>query len=170
MRITWFCFRGLYADNPRALYEALRARGIEATHTWLTLPKARHTFPPGTTLLEYRTPESVAALEQADLVVANDCISLPWQKRPEATYLQTWHGTPLKRIHHDVVNPHRPGWLDAPGKNIGRWDHLLAQSPESAPLLKGAFRFDGPIHETGYPRNDVLSAPDRDERRAKIRS
>src|SRR4051794_1525313 len=167
MRITWFCFRGLYADNPRALYEALRARGIEATHTWLTLPRARHTFPPGTTLLEYRTPESVAALEQADLVVANDCISLPWRKRPDATYLQTWHGTPLKRIHHDVPNP-TPGWLDAPDRDIVRWDHLLAQSPLSSDVLSGAFHYGGPVHATGYPRNDLLSAPNRDEVRAKL--
>jgi CDP-glycerol glycerophosphotransferase len=168
MRITWFCFRGLYADNPRALYEALLARGIEATHTWLTLPRARHTFPPGTTLLEYRTPESVAALEEADLVVANDCISLNWRKRPGTTYLQTWHGTPIKRIHHDIPNP-RPGWLDAPDRDIARWDHLLSPDPPSTPLLKSAFRYDGPIHETGYPRNDLLSAPDRDEVRARMR-
>jgi CDP-glycerol glycerophosphotransferase len=168
MKITWFCFRGLYADNPRALYEAALARGIDATHTWLTLPKARAGFPPGTTTIEYRTPESVAALEGADVVVANDCISLPWTKRPDAVYLQTWHGTPLKRIHHDVPNP-KPGWLDAPDRDIARWSHLLSPNPPSTPLLRGAFRYPGPIHETGYPRNDPLSAPDRGEIRARIR-
>jgi CDP-glycerol glycerophosphotransferase len=169
MRITWFCFRGLYADNPRALYEAALARGIAAEHTWLTTPKGRTTFPPGVTTIEYRTPESVAALEEADLVVANDCISLAWTKRPEATYLQTWHGTPLKRIHHDIPHP-RPGWLDAPDRDVARWDHLLSPNPPTSPLLRGAFRYHGPVHETGYPRNDALSAPDRDEVRTRMRA
>src|SRR3954467_5547381 len=124
MRVTWFCFRGLYADNPRALYEAALTRGIDATHTWLTTPKAQGSFPPGTTTIEYRTPESVAALEQADVVVANDCLPLGWTKPAEAVYLQTWHGMPLKRIHHDA--PHRPGWLDAPDRDIARWADLLS--------------------------------------------
>src|SRR3712207_9388196 len=51
--------------------------------------------------------------------------------------------------------------LDAPSKDIARWDHLLSPNPPSTPLLRGAFRYGGPIHETGYPRNDALSAPDR---------
>ena len=169
MKITWFCFRGLYADNPRALYEAALARGIDADHIWLTTPKGQATFPPGITTIEYRTPESVAALEEADLVIANDCISLPWRKRPDATYLQTWHGTPLKRIHHDIPHP-RPGWLDAPDRDIARWDHLLSPNPPSTPLLAGAFRYRGPVHETGYPRNDLMSAPDRDTVRARMRA
>src|SRR3954447_23353310 len=110
MKVTWFCFRGLYADNPRAIYEAMLARGIDAEHTWMCTEKTQDTFPPGTRTIVYRTPESVTALEEADLVVANDCISLPWSKRPDAVYLQTWHGTPLKQIHHDVPNP-PAGWL-----------------------------------------------------------
>jgi CDP-glycerol glycerophosphotransferase len=168
MKITYFCFRGLYADNPRALYEAALARGIDATHTWLTTTKAKTTFPAGIRTIENRTPESVTALEDADLVVANDCISLGWTKRPDAVYLQTWHGTPLKRIHHDA--PHRPGWLDAPDRDIARWTDLLSPSPASSSLLAGAFRFHGPVHETGYPRNDLLNAPDRDTIRAQIRA
>jgi CDP-glycerol glycerophosphotransferase len=84
-------------------------------------------------------------------------------------YLQTWHGTPLKRIHHDIPNP-RPGWLDAPDRDIARWDHLLSANPPSTPLLSGAFRYRGPVHETGYPRNDLLLAPDRDQVRAALRT
>ena len=175
VRIVWFTYRGLYADNPRAVYEALVARGRgwagdgEVTHTWLCTAATEHTFPPGVATARYGTPEARAALEAADVVVANDCMSMSWDKQPGTTYLQTWHGTPLKRIHHDV-QPVRPGWLDQPDLDVARWDHLLSPNAASTERLRGAFRFRGQVHETGYPRNDVLSSPRRDAVRAEVRS
>ncbi|SNS32528.1 CDP-glycerol glycerophosphotransferase [Geodermatophilus pulveris] len=169
MRFVWSCFRGLYADNPRALYEGVLARGAGTdTHTWLCTPATHDAFPAGVHTVQHGTPDARAALEAADVVVANDCLSLPWDKSPGTTYLQTWHGTPLKRIHHDA--PFRPGWLDAADRDVARWDHLLSPNAWSTERLRGAFGFRGPVHETGYPRNDVLSSPDRDAVRARVRA
>lgn len=168
MKIVYSCFRGMFADNPRALYDALVARDdLDATHTWMCTAATQPTFPPGVTTVVYGTPESIAALESADLVIANDCISREWQKSPRTTYLQTWHGTPLKRIHHDA--PVREGWLTGPDKDVARWDMLLSPNPASTDRLRRAFGFSGPIPETGYPRNDVLSSPQRDGIRARVR-
>lgn len=169
MRIVHTCFRGLYADNPRALYEGMLRRGIDATHVWMCTPATEGTFPPGVVTVRYPTPDSAAALESADVVIANDCISQVWTKKPGAVYLQTWHGTPLKRIHHDVRHE-RPGWLDKPDLDVARWDHLLSPNPASTPRLIGAFRYRGPVHETGYPRNDALLGPGRDRIRAETRA
>jgi CDP-glycerol glycerophosphotransferase len=168
-KIVYFCYRGLFADNPRAIYEGVLARGLDdVTHTWLCTEKTQDTFPPGVQTLLYGTPEAAAALGAADVVVANDCMSMQWTKSPETTYLQTWHGTPLKRIHHDV-RPVRPGWLDNADRDVARWDMLLSPNPASTGRLSGAFGFHGPVHETGYPRNDLLSSPQRDQVRARLR-
>jgi CDP-glycerol glycerophosphotransferase len=169
VRVVYSCFRGLYADNPRAVYEGALARGVEATTTWLCNERTEGTFPPGVATVRYPGREARAALESADVVVANDCISMEWTKRPGTTYLQSWHGTPLKRIHHDVV-VERPGWLDGPDRDVARWDHLLSPNPASTERLRHAFRYQGPIHETGYPRNDELSGPHREEIRARMRA
>lgn len=174
VRIVWSSFRGLYADNPRAVYEALVARGAgwagadDVTHTWLCTPATRGTFPRGVDTVLQGTPEARVALESADVVVANDCLSLCWDKRPGTVYLQTWHGTPLKRIHHDV-QPARPGWLDGADRDVARWDHLLSPNAASTERLRGAFGFRGQVHETGYPRNDVLSSPRRAALREEVR-
>jgi CDP-glycerol glycerophosphotransferase len=169
VKVVYFTYRGLFADNPRAVYEGLLARGDDdVAHTWLCTAKTQGTFPPGVETILYGTPEAAAALSAADVVVANDCMSMEWQKRPGATYLQTWHGTPLKRIHHDA--PVRPGWLDKPDRDVARWDLLLSPNPASTERLRHAFRFGGPVHETGYPRNDVLSSPRRDDVRARVRA
>ena len=170
MNIVWFVYRGLFADNPRAIYEGLVARhGQVDRHTWICTPKTQHSFPADVEPVLFGTPEAVAALESADLVVGNDCISMAWTKRPGTTYLQTWHGTPLKRIHHDIPNAPE-GWLAKPDRDVARWDMLLSPNAPSTERLRHAFRFQGPIPETGYPRNDVLSRPDRDDVRARLRA
>jgi CDP-glycerol glycerophosphotransferase len=169
VRVVYFTFRGLFADNPRAVYEGLLGRDAgEFSHTWLCTAKTQGTFPPGVETVLYGTPEAATALAAADVVVANDCMSMQWEKGPGTTYLQTWHGTPLKRIHHDA--PVREGWLTNPDRDVARWDVLLSPNPASSERLRHAFRFGGAVQETGYPRNDVLSRPERDEIRARARA
>lgn len=63
--------------------------------------------------------------------------------------------------------PGRLAWLD---EDIARWDVLLSPNVASTPRLRKAFGFDGPVLETGYPRNDVLSAPGDEEARRRVRA
>ncbi len=119
------------------------------------------------------SPEAVAALEAARWIVSNDVLPMAFEKRPDAVYLQTWHGTPLKRIGFDVRNPTFPDaeyhYSVELVREVARWDALLSPNPYSTEILRGAFRFDGPTLETGLPRNDALQGPDRDARRAAAR-
>lgn len=169
MKVVWSSFSGRYSDSPRAIYEALLDRGGEFSHIWLARPDQLGHFPAGVQTAEYGSPQGRAVLESADVIVANNGISLDWDKRPGALYLQTWHGTPLKRIHHDVSCP-PGGRLAALDTDVARWDHLLSPNAASTPRLRSAFDYRGPVHETGYPRNDVLSSPDRDRLRATVRA
>lgn len=69
-------------------------------------------------------------------------------------YLNTWHGTPIKKIGNDL----------SIGKNVfktnvKRWrlDVLLSQSPYEAGVYSRVFGLSlAKIKLTGYPRNDVL--------------
>jgi CDP-glycerol glycerophosphotransferase (TagB/SpsB family) len=169
VNIVYVAFRGHFSDSPRALYEELLARGVDATHTWLSAPHTQATFPADVSTVTFGSPESIAALEGADLVISNDHIPLDWEKRPGTTYLQTWHGTMLKRIHNDVLwaPEGRLAYLD---QDIARWDLLLSPNAVTTERLRKAFGFTGPIHETGLPRNDLLSSPRRDEVRAQVRA
>jgi CDP-glycerol glycerophosphotransferase len=168
VRIVYVTFRGHFSDSPRALYEALLARGVDAQHTWLSAPHTLPSFPADVETAEFGSAASLTALERADLVISNDHIPLDWEKRPGTTYLQTWHGTMLKRIHRDVLWAPE-GRLDYLEHDIGRWDLLLSPNPVSTPRLQKAFGYRGPVHETGLPRNDLLSSPRRDEVRALVR-
>ena len=170
MRVVYTSFGGRYSDSPRAVHEALTARGrTDVEHTWLADPAHQASFPAGTRTVRYGGPECVAALEAADVLVSNDHVPLDWDKRPGSVYLQTWHGTPLKRIHHDVRWA-PPGRLERLDADVARWDHLLSPNRASTDRLRHAFGFRGPIHETGYPRNDLLSSPDRFAVRDAVRA
>jgi CDP-glycerol glycerophosphotransferase len=94
---------------------------------------------------------------------------MEWAKRPETTYLQTWHGTPLKRVHSDVLWA-PPGRLNRLDRDIARWDVLLSPNAASTPRLRQAFGYSAEVLESGYPRNDVLLSPDADARRRRVRA
>ncbi len=169
-KVVYNAFNGRYADNPRAIYEGLLARDVDVEHVWLADPAHLATFPGDVKTVQIASPDAVAALEAADLHVSNCHTNLDtWRKLPGTRYLQTWHGTPLKRIHRSAV--FQPGDdimadLDA---DIARWDYLVTPSRAGTQLLRAAFGYSGPVLETGYPRNDALQAPDAGWRRAQLR-
>jgi CDP-glycerol glycerophosphotransferase len=167
MHVVYQSFHGRFSDNPRALYERLRERpGTE--HTWLMDPAHAAAFPAEVSTARIDRPEARAALESADLVVAGTHTEVEWTKPPGTTYLQTWHGTPLKRIHYDVLLA-PPGRLEELDRDVERWDVLLSPNPVSTPRLRKAFGFDGPVWETGYPRNDLLVGPHAAATRSVVR-
>ena len=102
MRFVYNSFAGRFSDSPRAIHAALLRQDAGHEHVWLTDPAHATTFPQGVETVVLDSPEGVAALEAADVVVANTHTEVEWEKRPGALYLQTWHGTPLKRIHRSA--------------------------------------------------------------------
>jgi CDP-glycerol glycerophosphotransferase len=168
MDIAYHSFEGRYSDSPRALYEALREREPGHRHVWLADAEHEQDFPADVTTVRYGSDEGREALERADVLIANTHTDVDWDKRRNALYLQTWHGTPLKRVHRDVLWA-PPGRLDRLDVDVARWDLLLSPSAVATPLLRQAFRWEGPVLETGYPRNDALVAPGHEGRRARAR-
>ncbi|MDP9395018.1 MAG: CDP-glycerol glycerophosphotransferase family protein [Actinomycetota bacterium] len=169
MRIVYSSFDGRFSDSPRAIFELLRQRHPGYEHVWLAHPDHYYAFPSWAERVSARSAASRRLLASADFVVANTYILCEWDKRPDAVYLQTWHGTPYKRIHFDVPwSP--PGALDAPNADIARWDWLLSPNALSTDVLRGAFAYSGNMLETGYPRNDVLLSRGRDDVRARVRA
>jgi CDP-glycerol glycerophosphotransferase len=169
MQFVYNSFEGRFSDSPRVLHAALAERFPEARHVWIADPVHAEMFPAGVETVAYHSGEDVAALEGADAVVANTHTDVEWDKPPATVYLQTWHGTPLKRIHWDVLWAPE-GRLERLQRDVDRWDVLLSPNAVSTPYLRSAFRFDGrEIVETGYPRNDVLVGPERDAVGARVR-
>jgi len=168
MKVVYNSFDGRYSDSPRVLYETY-ADQYPGEHVWLADPAHLHGFPLDATIVPINSSACVDALETADLVVSNTHLEMEWTKAPGAVYLQTWHGTPLKRIHYDVLWAPE-GRLAELDRDVARWDHLVSPNPVSTPRLRAAFGYSGSVLETGYPRNDVLSSPAAPEIRDRVRA
>jgi len=112
------------------------------------------------------------ALASSRLLVNN--AHFPWyfQKRQHQVYVQTWHGTPLKRIGDDVpADSLGLAYRDLMSRETASWDLLIAQSPEAAALLSGAFGVDPRrVIASGYPRNDPLLSATAQQHRADVRT
>ena len=166
-RIVYNSFHGRYSDNPRAIFERLVDRpGLN--HVWLAHREHRAGFSGSAATVDIDSPQAQLALESADLVIANTHTEVEWDKPGTTTYVQTWHGTPLKRIHRDVLFA-PPGRLDRLDRDIEKWDLLLSPNETSTPRLRKAFGFDAEVLESGYPRNDLLSSPRAADVRERVR-
>ncbi|HZC42334.1 MAG TPA: bifunctional glycosyltransferase family 2 protein/CDP-glycerol:glycerophosphate glycerophosphotransferase [Streptosporangiaceae bacterium] len=146
-------------DNPRGIAEELRRRGDDREHIWAVNDYSA-AAPPGSRVVLTGTEEYFEALARCRYVISNDDMLSYFRKREDQVYLQTWHGTPLKRIGFDIGRPQfasGTAYFDHLASDVAKWDLLLSQNPFSTPILRRAFRFEGEICEYGYPRNDVLA-------------
>jgi CDP-glycerol glycerophosphotransferase len=161
---------GRLADSPKAIAEELRRRDAPLEQVWVLDDASA--APPGSTAVR---PGSLGYLQQtgrARYIVSNNTLPAYFRKKRATTYVQTWHGTPLKRIGFDIERPGFAGsdsYLSELAREAACWDYLVAPNNFSSDVFRGAFRYRGEILETGYPRNDMLLAPDRDEVRARVR-
>jgi CDP-glycerol glycerophosphotransferase len=160
-----------YSCNPRAIYEELRRRAPDLECAWAT-KDGQFTAPTDSKLLVAGSREHFEAMAQARYLVTNDLLPRWYRKRDGQFYLQTWHGTPLKRIGLDIRPPRLPAmvaYLERQNADTPKWDALLAPNAFSTPIFRSAFAFEGEIAETGYPRNDILRDPSREERAEQVR-
>lgn len=164
-------WRGLYSDSPRVLSERLAVADASLRRLWVT--SGENEFPEDVTTVQRHGPGYFRALLSTDVLVANDIVSKHLVKGPRVHYLQTWHGTPLKLIGYDERAHAYAGaqaHLKRMARDVAKWDYLISPSPTCSEIFRTAFRYDGEIWETGYPRNDPLRAGDADGRRAHVRT
>jgi CDP-glycerol glycerophosphotransferase len=163
-----------YSCNPRAIYEELARRDTDLECVWVTQDGQ---FPiDSTTDVNTRTVlagsrEHYRVLARARHIVTNHGLPPSYFKRDGQTYVQTWHGTPLKRLAHDLRDmpyqrTERQDWMEW---EVPRWDLLLSPSPYATQIMRRAFHYDGDVLETGYPRNDILSSPEWESVGTRIR-
>ncbi|UGY91731.1 bifunctional glycosyltransferase/CDP-glycerol:glycerophosphate glycerophosphotransferase [Streptomyces gobiensis] len=156
-----------YSDSPRAIYEEMRRRGIEFEAVWSYAgKKPAQGFPEDATLVRRWGWEYLKALAQAEFWIDNQGFPLKLAKRPETTYIQTWHGTALKRMGFDEprLRKWNRGQQEEFQRVLDRFDHFLVRSEHDARTLAKGFRLrDEVLLRTGYPRNDALVAAHRQE-------
>ena len=170
--------------NPEAIFRALLADPEQQhlRHVWvLTDPKA---YP--STVSEFQGDHRVRfvkrgsfayykALATAGLLFNNATFPAEFGKREGQVYVNTWHGTPLKRMGYDEPN----GAVAARNvlRNLMMADYLLSTSEfMSQQMYEQAYRlqnvYPGLLVQEGYPRTDrqVVAAGQRSRVLGRLRA
>ncbi|MEC1259392.1 CDP-glycerol glycerophosphotransferase family protein [Bacillus swezeyi] len=151
-----------YSCNPRAIYEYMKENNPEYKLYWSVNPEYTDIFEEkGIPYIKRFTLKWLFAMARAEYWVVNSRLPLWIPKPGHTTYLQTWHGTPLKRLAVDMEEVHMPGTnTEKYKKNFtmeaSKWDYLISPNAYSTEIFARAFQFNKTMIESGYPRNDFL--------------
>jgi CDP-glycerol glycerophosphotransferase len=189
--VLFFSFQGKkYADSPRAIFEEMvrDPRFTGWKFIWALSGADRAVFDTEfaaddrIAVVSYSSPQFFSALARAKYWVSNSHVIDGVTPTPSTVYLQTWHGSPLKRLGADI--PVAGSKMPRKARNQGgwyrlqasKWTFLTSQSPYFTEKISSAFRLgelnDPPkILETGLPRNSNLFAESSviDARATKLR-
>ncbi|MFJ5964388.1 CDP-glycerol glycerophosphotransferase family protein [Bacillus sp. NPDC093026] len=158
-----------FSCNPRAIYEYMKENHPEYTLIWSV--KKGHEAPfreKGIYYINRLSLKWIFAMARAEYWVVNSRLPLWVPKPPHTTYLQTWHGTPLKRLAMDMDEVHMPGtntkkYKKNFTKEASNWDYLISPNAYSTEIFTRAFQFQKTMIESGYPRNDFLHNENNEE-------
>lgn len=166
--ILFESFQGkVIGDNPLDIYrEVLRRKESGELPSdlklfWTIGPETK--APAGSIGLRHGSKEWLNALATSKYLVNNT--NFPWYFRKVSgqVYLQTWHGTPLKRLGRDIPNNNlTKSYLDTMDREATYWDALISPSAFCTAIFPGSFGY------RGQDDRDRLSAqrpPDHRRRR-----
>jgi len=152
-----------YSCNPRAIYEYLRDTQSDYKMYWSVDKNYTAYFQEeGIPYLRRFSVKWLIKMARAGYWVSNSRLPLWIPKPKHTTYLQTWHGTPLKKLAADMKEVHMPGTTTEKYKKnfhseTSKWDYLISPNTYSTEIFSRAFNVPKEkIIESGYPRNDIL--------------
>lgn len=170
MKDNWVLFESFfgksYSDSPKYIYEYLnKTYPGQYKCIWVINDKSTH-IPYNAIKVKRFSIRYAYYFARCKYDVLN--VRQPnWiRKRKGNVFLETWHGTPLKRLVFDQeeVCGASPLHKQQFYRQSRDWDYLISDNRFSTDTFRRAFLFHNEIVECGYPRNDVLYAPDKEER------
>ena len=170
-----------YSGSVRAVYERMAAgktpKGFEPV--WVFTRAALRkglSESPSCRIVTYGTIGYYILMSRASVWVFDTRHEGYLVKKKKQHYMQTWHGTPLKKLGVDIETFSMKAEKGVSAKAAGaesdkealavykekvaaessKWDVLLSASPFTTETFRRCFSYKGEVLECGYPRNDVL--------------
>lgn len=167
--ILFECFLGKsYGDQPKYIYEEMLRRNMDKEYTFIWAFRKEHMdipVPGNCKKIPYLSIRYLWTVMRCETIINNSRFPYFLVTNPKTIFLETWHGTPLKRLGLDQDEVYMPNTTTERYKanivNSSRqWNYLLSQNHFSTEHFCSAFALQPEqIWEFGYPRNDILSLP-----------
>ncbi|GIO23405.1 CDP-glycerol glycerophosphotransferase family protein [Oceanobacillus sp. J11TS1] len=159
-----------FSDSPRVIYEEIIKNDLDYKKVWVYNKNYRFSDEK-TIKISRLSPAYYYYLLRAGYWVNNQNFPTYIKKPSKTTYLQTWHGTPLKKMLYDIENiqGRSDDYLERVGSAVKQWDYLISPSAYATDKFRSAFRYEGEVLEVGYPRNDILFSDNAKEIGSKVK-
>lgn len=176
--IIFISFHGRgYSDNPRAIYEQMRqdARFKDYKFIWfIKNHKQKNIEIPGAEVKEYFSLPYFYYMSKAKYWIINCKLPTYICKKPDQIYLQTWHGTPLKRLGHDIIASDNATFYRSAMSfesmcqsydiDVARYNYMISPNKFCTEVFQTSFGINRErLIETGYPRNDFITNATADD-------
>lgn len=159
-----------YAGNPKHIYECLMVNGYDLIWDCIWFyEKEKYNIPGMSRQVRYGRLRYLYYMASAKVWVFDSRQPEFLVRRKGTYYIQTWHGTPLKKLALDMEDVFMVGEKDIDTykehftKNVHTWDYLISQNQFSSSTFRRAFDFQKDMLEIGYPRNDILFRENTEE-------
>ncbi len=167
-RIIFECFKGKSInDSPLAIYKKLAETEGNYEFVWVVQDEGKIlpveiSEDNRTSVVVYGSKEYYEAYASSGYWITNCRIPFRVVKKSSQTYVQCWHGTPLKKMAHDItvgnnVNTSLAGLKFAYRLEASKFDFFISPSEYASKCFCSSFNMRWEkILESGYPRNDDL--------------
>ena len=158
-----------YSHNPKYIYEKMLEMGYASKYKFVWSYEGDLEIP-GNPIIVNRDEDSYYKYLATSKFWINN-ISFPAkEKRENIVFLQTTHGTPLKRMGIDIENTSSKIVTGNITREAEKWDYLIAPNKYSHDIFLRAFMYEKTILNTGYPANDIFYANNLESKKSQIKS
>ena len=156
-----------YLCNPKYIHQELLKDDRFQDYKFIFPLKDKNEVIEGAKVIKYRGIQYFYYLAKSKFWIVNCKLPSYCIKKDEQVYIQTWHGTPLKRLAHDIETKDditfyrskmsRDEMTKSYDVDVAKYNYLISPNEYSSEIFESCFKIDKEkIKEYGYPRNDYL--------------
>ena len=145
-----------FGDNPQYIAEEILRQGLNYDLVWM-VKDMNAEMPEGIRKVKIKTIKSSYELSTAKVIISNVKNALPFLKKEEQFYIQTWHAElAIKLVEGECEHLLDPKYVRESKEDSAITDLILSGCRVDTEIFKNYFWYHGEILEKGIPRYDML--------------
>lgn len=171
-KIVFSCFHGMSCDgNPRYISNFLLKERKDIKQVWINRKNNNFDLNSSIKVVEWGSIRMIYEMATAKIWIDSHNKPTWIRKRKNQFYIETWHGgLGMKKIEADTEKNYPLKVVKSIKHNSSMADLFVSNSTHLTNIYKRAFWYEGPILESGFPKNDIFYASKEklDEIRTKV--